>query len=138
MTLLSPHAEGIPLPTMTPVSQPFWDACGDGVLLYQRCPGCGRPDLARPRCRRCGGSDLEWAESSGRGEVYSHTVVWRPQSPAFASPYVVAIVQLEEGHFMLANIVGCEAADVTIGLPVRVTFHPIGPEVVLPYFEPLL
>jgi uncharacterized OB-fold protein len=63
-------------------------------------------------------------------------VVWRPQTPAFAVPYVAAIVDLDEGYQMLANVIGCEPEDVAVGLRVVVEFHPIGGGFVLPYFRP--
>jgi uncharacterized OB-fold protein len=133
---LTPHPEGIPLPEPSLVSAPFWEGARVGELRYQRCPA-GHPVFnPAPRCRCCGSSDLTWERSAGFGAVYSSSVVWRPQTPAFAVPYVAAIVALDEGYQMLANVIGCEPEDVVVGLRVAVEFHPIGGGFVLPYFRP--
>jgi uncharacterized OB-fold protein len=80
---------------------------------------------------------LEWVDSSGRGEIYSWTRVWRPVTPAFVTPYVPIIVTMEEGWFILSNLVGCEDDAVAIGQPVEVVFHNSGgtDDIVLPYFQ---
>lgn len=125
-----------PLPKPTSLTEPFWQATKEGRLLTQRCAGCGkfvfRPEMA---CPGCFGSDLEWVESSGRGEVYSFSIVHRAPSPAFEVPYVVAIVELEEGWHLLTHVVGCEPDEVRVGLSVRVSFVDCG-EVALPFFVP--
>jgi len=70
--------------------------------------------------------------------VYSYTVARRPTHPAFADrvPYVIAIVELEEGPRMTTNVVGCEPDDVHIGMPVRATFEDVDEEIALVCFEP--
>jgi uncharacterized OB-fold protein len=68
--------------------------------------------------------------------VYSHTTVRRPASEAFEAPYVVAVVQLEEGWHLFTNVVGCEPADVSTDMPVRVRFVPLDDVITLPCFEP--
>ena len=127
----------IPLPRPTPLSSPFWEGCRQGELRVQRCRSCGRlVFIPQPACTGCLSRDLEWIPSSGRGVVYSYTVVHRPPNPAFEVPYVVAIVELEEGFHMLSNLVGCDPAAVRVGMPVEVLFEPRGPEVTLPLFRP--
>ena len=92
-----PH-EGTPLPRPTPLSQPHWDGCREGELRVQRCTACGALEfIPQPVCTACFTEALEWTRVSGRGEVYSFSVVHRPQRPEFRAPYVVAIVALEEG-----------------------------------------
>jgi len=119
------------------VSQPFWDGCAAGELRFQRCGSCATalfdPTL---RCRACGGADLRWEASAGRGTVGSWSTVWRPQTPAFTVPYVVALVGLDEGCDLVSNLVGCDVADVRTGLRVHVVFHGVRDGVVLPYFRP--
>jgi uncharacterized OB-fold protein len=73
--------------------------------------------------------------SSGRGTVYSYTVVHRPPRPAFAVPYIVAIVELDEGWHMLTNLVDVAPAAVTVGMPVEASFRPMSEEITLPYFR---
>lgn len=136
-TVLAPQRAGIPLPEPTVLSQPFWDGCVVGELRYQRCTACGRAEFDPNRlCRGCGSDALAWQIGAGRGTVYSYTEVTRPQTPAFTSPYVVVIVELDEGYHMVSNIVGCAPADVRIGMSVAVEFHEVEHGVVLPYFAP--
>lgn len=137
MTILQPHDVGVPLPNPSSVSQPFWDGCAEGELRFQRCRACARPVFnPSPRCRSCGSNDLEWQVSCGTGAVYSHSTVWRPAGPEFATPYVVAIVDVDEGYQLLANVVGCEPDEVHVGQRLEVEFHPIGDGFSLPYFHP--
>jgi uncharacterized OB-fold protein len=127
----------IPLPRPTSVSRPHWEGCREGVLRVQRCRACGHyVFIPQPICTRCQADALEWTASSGRGTVYSHTVVHRPPRPAFAAPYVVAIVELEEGWHMLSNVVDCRPEDVHVGMPVEVTFRVMSEAITLPYFKP--
>ncbi|MGO8769738.1 MAG: Zn-ribbon domain-containing OB-fold protein [Mycobacterium sp.] len=135
-TVLEPQRPGIPLPEPTPVSQPFWDGCAAKELRYQRCQSCGHAEFDPAwACRACGADGLVWQVSEGRGEVYSHTVVWRPQTSEFTVPYAVVIVAFDEGFTLLTNLIGCRVEDVRVGLRVRVAFHDMG-AITLPYVEP--
>jgi uncharacterized OB-fold protein len=132
-------AYGGPLPEITAESRPFWDGCRRHELLVQRCRVCGTfQHYPRGICARCWGADLEWRPSAGRGAVYTFTVVHRSQAPGFKErlPYVLAYVELEEGVQVLTNLVGCAPGEVAIGMPVRVTFEDVTPEVSLPRFVP--
>ena len=135
--MLEPQPVGIPAPNPSPASTPYWEGCARGELLYQRCDGCGTIAL-RPAtiCGNCLSRSMSWARSSGRGSLYSWTVVWRPQRPAFNVPYAPAIVTLEEGFRIMSSIVGCEPEDLAADLPVAVEFHPASDEIALPYFRP--
>jgi uncharacterized OB-fold protein len=134
---LVPQPEGIPLPQPNHLSQPFWDACGRGELLFQRCQKCRQAIFnPAPICRFCGSPDLRWERSAGAGEIYSWTVVWRPQAPTFRVPYAPIIVSLDEGYQMVSSLVGCDSGEVRSGLRVAVEFHPIGGGFELPYFRP--
>jgi len=127
----------IPLPRPTALSRPHWDGCREGRLRVQRCADCrAYVFIPQPLCTRCQSTRLDWVESSGRGSVYSFTIVHRPQRPEFAVPYVVAIVELAEGFHMLTNLVDCDPARVEIGMPVEVAFRELSPEITLPYFRP--
>ena len=127
----------IPLPRPTSLSRPHWEGCQAGVLRVQRCRDCGHfVFIPQPLCTRCQSEALEWVASTGCGSVYSYTVVHRPPRPAFAVPYVIAIVELEEGWHMLTTLVDVAPADVRVGLPVEVTFRPMSEEISLPYFRP--
>jgi uncharacterized OB-fold protein len=134
---MSDSSAQIPLPQPTELSRPHWDGCREGVLRVQRCDDCGEfVFIPKPVCGGCLGTNLSWVESSGRGTLYSYTVVHRPQQPTFEVPYTVAIVELEEGWHMLSNLIGVEPEAVTIGMPVEVTFERMSDEITLPYFRP--
>lgn len=136
--MLRPHPEGIPLPSSTPLSQPYWDGCLRGDLMFQRCTACGHAIFnPAPICRWCASSALEWERSEGAGSVYSWTVVWRPQVPAFEVPYVPAIINVDEGYQMIANVIGCEPDIISLDMRVGVEFHSIGGGMALPYFRPV-
>jgi hypothetical protein len=125
-----------PLPRPTALSRPHWEGCRQGVLRVQRCRACGtHVFIPQPLCTSCSSDGLEWADSAGLGELYSFTVVHRAPHPSFATPYVVAIVALDEGFEMLANL-ECEPARIVIGMRVRVAFRVLSPEIALPYFVP--
>lgn len=136
MTLLLPQSEGIPLPRPTPLTAPFWDACGRGVLAFQRCSHCATAVFnPAPICPRCHGRHLDWIESAGRGSIYSWTVAYRPLSPKFTDVYAPVIVDVDEGYQMVSNVIGCDTADLAVGMRVEVEFHSVG-EIALPYFRP--
>ncbi|MCY3640122.1 MAG: Zn-ribbon domain-containing OB-fold protein, partial [Gammaproteobacteria bacterium] len=122
-----------------PATQPFWDACAQGRLLLQRCGDCGHLQLyPRLLCAACGSRTLGWVEASGRGTVKTFTIIRRAVSAAFEpdAPYVVALVELEEGPTLMSNIIGRDPASVAIGQPVRVTFEARGEGIAVPQFEP--
>ena len=127
----------IPLPRPTALSRPHWDGARAGELRFQRCRDCGEAVfIPQPVCPGCFGDGLDWAVSSGRGTVYSYSVVHRPPSPGFAVPYIVVIAELEEGWQMLSNLVGCEPEGVSVGMPIEVTFEKKTDEITLPCFRP--
>lgn len=128
-----------PLPEPTDVSRPFWEAARRHQLLIQRSKQTGKyvfyPRAVSPFAP---GDVLEWVEVSGRASVYSYTVARRATAPQWAGdePYVIAIVELEEGPHMTANILGCPLGDVRIGMPLQVSFEDVTPEVTLVQFRP--
>lgn len=137
MTLLAPQPEGIPLPTASEMSRPYWEGCARGELLFQRCADCGAAThTPAVLCSNCCSTNLSWERSSGLGEVYSWTVVWRPPTPTFVVPYAPAIVTMAEGWHLLTNVIGCEHDAVVVGMEIAVELHPVGGGVVLPYARP--
>ena len=130
-----------PLPIMhDEVTRKYWEGCRNGKLLLQKCQDCGTyQTFPRNLCYKCHLQKLNWVDSSGRGTVYSFSIVYRPPMEEFAPdvPYVVAIVELEEGVRMMTNIVGCAPDDVTIGMKVQVVFARVTAEVALPKFRPV-
>lgn len=131
----------IPTPVPNPDNQGFWDACARRELRLQRCTACGTwRHHPRPMCPRCHSFDYEWARASGRGVVHTFTVVHRPTLPAFEDrlPYNVIVVRLEEGVFMVSNLVDADIDVLRIDLPVEVVFEPLGESITLPKFRPVL
>jgi uncharacterized OB-fold protein len=126
----------MPLPRPTALSKPHWDGCKEGKLRVQKCADCSAYIfIPAPCCSSCLGENLEWVDSSGRGTLYSYTVVHRPQQPSFEVPYTVAVVELEEGWHMLSNLDGVAPEDVEIGMPLEVVFEERSPEITLPLFR---
>jgi uncharacterized OB-fold protein len=135
MTYLDVQAAGIPLPAPTALSRPYWEGCQRGELRFQRCRACRRANfIPTYGCRECLCSNLDWEVSAGSGTIYSWTVVWRPQTPAFAVPYAPVIVELDEGFLMLSNVVHCHTDQLKSGLRVRVRFEHRSASAWLPYF----
>ena len=129
---------GLPEPRPTELSRPYWEACKRGELVVQQCQACGgyvfTPEVA---CTHCLSDKLAWVPSSGRGEIYSFTVIHRPQRPEFETPYIAVIIELSEGWHMLSNLLDCQPDQVAIGMPVQVEFVPRGQDIMLPMFRPL-
>lgn len=124
-------SSALPPPIVNPDSAPYWEGAREGKLLVQRCGDCGTLRFfPRYLCTECGSDAVEWAEVSGRGTVHSFTIVHRAAFPEFQAqtPYVVALIDLEEGPRMMTNIVGDDAHDVAIGDAVTVTFEARGSE----------
>ncbi len=128
-----------PLPHPNEVSQPFWDAAKRHELQIQRCNACGTYIFyPREACPECLATDLIWIPVSGKGTLYSYTIAQAPTHPAFADdvPYVIAIIELEEGPHLTTNLVGCPIEDVTIGMPVVASFEDVSAEMTLVKFRP--
>jgi uncharacterized OB-fold protein len=124
-----------------PVTRPFWDSLRAHAIQLQRCQGCGRyVYYPRPLCPSCGSRDLVWTPVSGRGVVHAFTIPHRQANPFFAArvPYVVALVELEEGARMMANLVDVEPTPeaVHVGLRVEIVYEDVTDEVTLPAFRP--
>ncbi|MEK7714977.1 MAG: OB-fold domain-containing protein, partial [candidate division NC10 bacterium] len=97
--------QGKPVPVPTAETRHYWTACREGVLSYQYCLACRRPQFyPRTLCVGCGGGSLEWRASRGLGTVHAVTVVHRPPTAAFRAevPYAIALVDLDEGFLRLA------------------------------------
>ena len=117
-----------PLPRATSESRPFWEGCAVGVLRYQRCARCGQAQrIPRALCESCRHPQLEWLDSARMGRILSFTVVHRAPSEAFRAetPYVIAIVDMDEGFRLMVNIEGGAAAQPAIGRAVRIGFRNI-------------
>jgi uncharacterized protein len=122
-----------PQPAPSAESGPFWAAAKKRTLLLPRCNACGKHWFPpSQRCAHCLSSDFEWRPSSGQGRIYSFVVFHRVYHPAFESdvPYTVAIVELDEGPRLLANIVGAAPDEVRCDERVRVVFEERGDQAI--------
>ena len=127
-----------PAPQVNLETQAFWDATADGRFLLRRCDACGLVIwYPRSLCPDCHSTETSWFEASGRGTIYTFTIVRRGQGPwADAAPYVAGYVTLDEGPTILTNIVGCDPEQVAIGQEVEVVWHDTGEGSALYRFRP--
>ena len=117
-------------------SRPFWEGANNHKLMIQRCGDCGK-HIFYPRiiCPHCFSENVSWVEASGKGRIHSYTVVHKAMPPfKDQAPYVVAIIELEEGVRMLSRIVG-ERDQVAIDKEVSVIYQKVGEDFTLPYFK---
>jgi len=126
-----------PRPAITKDNAFFFEGAAEGRLLIQRCSSCGRlrhpPTPACPNCR-----SFEWdaVDSSGRGTVFSFVVVHHPQVPPFEYPLPIAVVELDEGTRIVADLIEIDPAAVHIGMRVVADFVAVDDELTLPMFKP--
>lgn len=124
-----------PAPTADRDSAFYWDGVAAGELRVQRCDDCGRPrHPPGPMCPACRSWRWSTTVAAGRGTVFSVIVPRYPELPGFAYPYVVALVELDEGVRVVANVRGAAPEAVTIGAPVELFFEDHG-EFRLPQFR---
>lgn len=119
------------MPVVNADSRTYWEGAREGRLMIRKCEDCGVFHfLPRHICPHCWSDRLQWVQASGRGVVHSFTVIRRAPTPAFAglAPYVVALVDLEEGPRMMANIVDADPLTTRIGDSVRAVFEDRGTE----------
>lgn len=117
-----------PEPKASSFTRPFWDGAREKKLMLQYDPDSRSYQFwPRPTSVKTGRANLEWRPASGRGQLYSFTNVHVP-APGFEErvPYVVGLIELEEGVRIVANLVGVGPDDVRIGMPMRVTWEAIG------------
>ena len=127
-----------PLPIPDDLTSTFWKGLKQKELLIPRCLSCGQFHFyPRSICPHCFSDQLEWVKVSGRGTLYSYTVCYKPAHPAFAdaTPYNIAIVELEEGVRLMSSVVGDHDA-LEVGMPLEVVFDQVTDEVIVPRFRP--
>ena len=126
------------LPTPDFETQPFWDGCREGKFLIRHCNACGRDHFyPRPFCPTCWSDDVAWKEASGRGTLYTYSIVRVNDLPPFAErvPYVAAVVELDEGPRVMTNIEGLAFEDLRVDMPVVVDFKAISDDITIPVFR---
>ena len=127
-----------PVPAPDATSAEFWRGAARGELRIQRCPRCGhRQHYPRALCTACGAVP-EFETARGTGRVHTFTVIRQYGMPPFAKelPYVVAMIELDEGVRLMANVTGCAVDDVHVGMRVEAYAVAIDDELAVPYFRP--
>ncbi|MDO9264006.1 MAG: Zn-ribbon domain-containing OB-fold protein, partial [Desulfosalsimonadaceae bacterium] len=128
-----------PIPAIQPWTKEFWKATKQGKLLVQQCADCkARIFFPKKACPECWSENLTWIESSGMAKIYTFTLMMDMVEPKFMAdlPYIIAMVDLEEGIRMTTRIINCKPEDVCIGMDVEVVFQDLSPECSLPVFQP--
>ena len=129
-----------PVPTPSTQTKPFWDGCARGELLIQRCKSCQTVwHPPSPLCPNCFSTDYDWTPASGRGTVYTYSVIHHPFRKIWEPhvPYVLAVIELAEGPKLLSNVIDVAPDAVQVGMPVAVTFQPVSDTISLPLFRPV-
>jgi uncharacterized OB-fold protein/acyl dehydratase len=127
-----------PRPAITRDNAFWFEAAKEHRLVIQRCTECQTlRHPPRPRCDKCGSYEWATTQASGKGLVYSFVVNHHPQVPAFDYPLAVGLIELDEGTRLVANIVGIEPSEISVGMPVEVEFVEHDPDLTLPAFHPV-
>src|SRR5574341_52051 len=136
---MADYAKPIPLPD--PVTQPYWDSVKAHGMKLQKCAACGK-FIFYPRavCPFCFSRDLRWTPVSGKGRIYGFTINYQKVIQSFAAevPYVIALVELEEGARLMTNLVGVEPdpAKIKVGMEIMVQYEDVTDAITLPKFKP--
>jgi uncharacterized OB-fold protein len=128
-----------PLPKPNADTKPFWDGCRNHQLTFQKCKDCGHVRWpASIICPKCYSQETQWIVAGGKGKIFSFVVYHQPFHPAFkeALPYVVAVVELEEGPHILSNIVECIHHQLKCDMAVKISWQDVTEGICLPVFRP--
>lgn len=131
--------DSMPPPLANATTLPFWQAAAQHRLVVQRCTGCGHTRLPpAPVCPECRSADADWKELSGRGEVYTYTIVYRAIAAGQPLPTVIAVITLADagGVRMISNLVGMDPDAVAIGMPVELVWEDMSADFAIPRFRP--
>lgn len=126
-------------PIPTPETQHFWDGTRAGELRLQRCDACDHVYFPpRPFCPACASRKVSVFPASGKATLYSYVINHRPAAPGFTPPYAIAVVTLEEGPRMMANILDCPQTPeaLVLDMPLKVKFEKLDDAITLPQFAP--
>lgn len=131
-----------PVPYVEETLKPFWEGLKRHELLLMHCKECGAWYWPATYCRNHDNlpfyGSMEWAKSTGRGKIVSFNITRVATSPEFKDlvPYVLALVQFDEGPILSSNIIGCDPEDVRVGMTVETVFDDVDEiELTLPFFR---
>ncbi len=133
--------DDLPTPAVSRETLAWWQAAAEHRLLVQRCADCGQTRMPPgPLCPACRSFNRTWQEVSGRGSIYTYTVVHRAYVPSLADkvPYVVIVVELEGsgGTRFMSNLVGVDPRTAHVGMAVELVWEDVAPGLALPRFRP--
>ena len=123
------------LPLPDEFSEKYWAGAREGVLLIQRCTACGRHQFyPRQHCAACLADAPEWVACDGVGTLHTYSIVHRTPNEEFVDqvPYVLALVDLDEGVRITTNVIDSDHERLRCGDRVRVVFRSVTDDVVLP------
>ena len=126
-----------PVPLMQGLTKEFYGWCARGELRFQRCARCRAwRHVPRELCAECGSRDWQWEASSGRGRVFTWTLVARAMHPAFQhdTPYAAAVIEMDEGVRLVSRVIDCPPDELEIDMPVAVAFERVD-GIALPVFR---
>jgi uncharacterized protein len=128
------------LPPVTLTTRPFWEGAKQHKLKAYKCLNCGTYYWPAIDCMNCDHPRMEWVEVSGKGEIYTYTIIHQVYHPAWKDdvPYNVCWIKLDEGPLMLSNATGCDNSKLYIGMRVEAVFDDVTAEVTLPKFKPFV
>jgi uncharacterized OB-fold protein len=130
--------DAMPQPLADATTLPFWSAAAEHRLVAQRCSACGHLRLPpAPLCPRCRSEEADWKQLSGRGEIYTYTIVHRAIAAGQSLPFVVAVIALEDagGLRLISNVVGAQPEEIRIGAPVELVWEDMSAELAIPRFR---
>jgi uncharacterized OB-fold protein/acyl dehydratase len=114
----------------------WWEGVERGEVLIQKCADCGKlRHPPRPMCPQCQSTKWTGQKASGRGTIYSYTVLHYPKFPGYEFPLACGLIELEEGTRLVTNIVGCEPDEIRIGLPGKIVVEQVDDDMHLPVFR---
>ena len=131
--------DDMPQPMADTTTLGWWEAAAQHRLVVQRCTSCAETRLPpAPICPSCRSDQADWKEVSGKGEVYTYTIVHRPMASDQAIPWVIAVVALEDsgGKRMISNLVDVDPERVEVGMPVEVVWENMSEDLAVPRFRP--
>jgi len=135
---MSLNEKFLPPDDMPEFHRPFWEALKEHRLVVQTCEN-GHPRFVPTEiCGKCGSQEWTWEPMTGKGKIYTYTVVHRGPIPAYQAdaPYVIAHVEMDDGVRMISNLINCDPKTVCIGMPVEVIYDDINGDWTLYKFVP--
>lgn len=129
-----------PLPGIHTDNERYWASAHQRALELPHCASCG--EVFYPlsnRCRNCLSTSLQWRPVSGKAKLVTWNVMHQLYDPAFKDlvPYIVGVVELEEGARMITNIVGVDPRELVLEMPLTLDYIDVSPEVTLPVYRPV-